>query len=108
MPSEEFVIVLTTFPADGDVDRLATALIDEKLAACVNVLPPMQSIYRWKGAVERADERQVFIKTQTDRVHALEVRLKALHPYEVPEFLVISVLDGNRDYLSWIADSTHP
>lgn len=108
MPSEEFVVVLTTFPGDGDVEAFASALVTDRLAACVNVLAPMRSIYTWKGVTERADERQLLIKTRTDRVHDLEVRLRALHPYEVPEFLVIAVLDGSRDYLSWIAASTHP
>ncbi len=108
MPSEEFVVVLTTFPADGDVDAFATTLVTERLAACVNVLPPMRSVYTWKGAIERADERQLLIKTQTDRVHYLEVRINALHPYDVPEFLVIAVLDGSRHYLSWISETTSP
>lgn len=106
MGSEEFVVVLTTFPADGDVETFASTLIAERLAACVNVLPAMRSIYRWQGSVERADERQMLIKTRTDCVHQLEGRLKALHRYEIPEFLVLPVLDGSRDYLSWIAEST--
>ena len=95
-------------PAEGDADALATTLVKERLAACVNVLPVMRSVYTWQGVVERADERQLLIKTRTDRVHDLEVRLKALHRYEIPEFLVIPVLDGSREYLSWIAESTHP
>jgi periplasmic divalent cation tolerance protein len=106
--SEEFVVVLTTFPADGDVEAFATTLVQERLAACVNVLPPMRSIYTWQGKVERADERQLLIKTRTDCVHQLETRLKELHRYEIPEFLVLPVLDGSREYLSWIASSTHP
>jgi periplasmic divalent cation tolerance protein len=106
--SEEFVVVLTTFPADWDVETFAATLIKERLAACINVLPPMRSIYTWEGKIERADERQLLIKTRTDRVHELETRLKALHRYEIPEFLVIPVLDGSREYLAWIAESTHP
>jgi periplasmic divalent cation tolerance protein len=106
VPSDQFVVVLTTFPVDRDVEQFAKTLVEERLAACVNVLPPMRSIYAWKGAIERADERQLLIKTNIDRVRDLETRIKALHPYDVPEFLVISVLDGNRDYLSWVADST--
>ncbi|OFW36423.1 MAG: hypothetical protein A3J29_12735 [Acidobacteria bacterium RIFCSPLOWO2_12_FULL_67_14b] len=102
----DFIIVLTTFPIDGDADRLATALVDERLAACVNVLPPMRSIYAWKGATEQADERQLVIKTSRHRMRALETRLRELHPYDVPEFLVLSVLEGSRDYLFWVAEST--
>ena len=98
MASEEFVVVLTTVPAESDADTFATTLVKERLAACVNVLPPMRSIYTWQGVVERADERQLLIKTRTDRVHDLEVRLRALHRYEIPEFLVIPVLDGSREY----------
>ena len=106
MPSDQFVLVLTTFPADADAEAFARALVEARLAACVNVLPPMRSIYTWKGATEQADERQLLIKTATHRVKELETRVKALHPYEVPEFLVISVREGNGDYLSWLAEST--
>jgi periplasmic divalent cation tolerance protein len=108
MVSEEFVVVLTTFPTDRDAETFAATLVEERLAACVNILPPMRSIYTWNGAVERADERQLLIKTRTDRVPDLEGRLKALHRYEIPEFLVVRVLDGSREYLSWIAESTRP
>ena len=102
----DFVIVLTTFPADQDPASLATTLVDEMLAACVNVLPVMQSVYRWHGAIERADERQLVIKTSRLRLPALETRLKELHPYEVPEFLVLAVLTGSPEYLSWLSDAT--
>lgn len=108
MASEEFVVVLTTFPAEGDVETFATTLLTERLAACVNVLPGVRSIYTWHGKIERADERQLLIKTRTDVVHKLEGRLKELHRYEIAEFLVIPVLDGSRDYLAWIAESTQP
>ena len=90
------------------MEPLARALVDERLAACVNILPPMRSIYTWKGATEHADERQLLIKTTTHRVKELETRLKQLHPYEVPEFLVVSILEGSGGYLSWVADSTAP
>jgi periplasmic divalent cation tolerance protein len=104
MPSE-VVIVLTTFPVDRDVEELAGSLVGERLAACVNVLPPMRSIYRWQGAVESADERQVVIKTTAARLPELESRLKALHPYEVPEFLVVPSA-ASLEYLSWVSQST--
>ena len=98
--------MLTTFPADDAAETMARTLVDERLAACVSILPPMRSIYTWEGAIELADERQLLIKTATHRVKELETRLKELHPYDVPEFLVISVLEGSGDYLSWLADST--
>ena len=105
---KQTVIVLTTFPADGDAEKLAATLVEERLAACVNILPPMRSVYRWQGKIEKADERQLLIKTGMTRVKALEKRIKQLHPYEVPEFLNVMVGAGSKDYLSWLFDSIHP
>ena len=102
----DFVIVLTTFPADQDADRFAKTLVAERLAACVNLLPPMRSIYTWKGAIESADERQVVIKTTGARLRELEARVKALHPYDVPEFVVLPITEGSHAYLTWLSDST--
>ena len=99
------VIVLTTFPSDHDADTLARTLVSERLAACVNVLPLMQSIYRWKDAVEQAAERQLIIKTEQSQLESLKQRLTALHPYDVPEILVLAVADGGASYLRWISDS---
>jgi periplasmic divalent cation tolerance protein len=99
------VIVLTTISISGDTQRFATTLVEERLAACVSVLPTMQSTYRWKDAIEHDEERQVVIKTTRDRVDALRARFRDLHPYEVPEFLVISVADGSPEYLSWLQDA---
>jgi periplasmic divalent cation tolerance protein len=101
-----FVIVLTTMPAEADVDRLARTLVDERLAACVNVLSPMRSLYRWREALEEAHERQVIVKTTAARVDELKARLAALHPYDVPEILVLPVSDGGAAYLQWLKDST--
>ena len=100
------VLVLTTYPADGDADAFARTLVDERLAACVSVLPPMQSFYRWKGEVETAGERQVLIKTKAAQLAALEQRVQALHPYDVPEFLVLNIEAGSPAYLSWLNAST--
>ena len=97
-----FVIVLSTFPADQDPIPLATSLVDERLAACVNVLPPMQSIYRWEGKVERATEQQLVIKTTGRQVEALKARLADLHPYDVPEVLVLPSSAGADSYLAWL------
>lgn len=96
------VIILSTFPADHDAATLARTLIGEQLAACVNVLAPMTSIYRWKGAIEQATEHQLIIKTTISQVDAIKERLVALHPYEVPELLVIGVQDGSGAYLDWL------
>jgi periplasmic divalent cation tolerance protein len=96
------VVVLTTIPVDFDVEGFARGLLDEGLAACVNVLPEMRSIYRWKGAIESAGERQVVIKTVGARLDALRAAIEARHPYEVPEFLVLPVSGGSEAYLAWV------
>ncbi len=101
----EFALVLITFPVDGDADRFAQRLVNERLAACVSVLPPMRSTYRWQGNVESAAERQLLIKTKAALVAALEVRVRELHPDEVPEFLVLTIEAGSPAYLSWLGDS---
>jgi periplasmic divalent cation tolerance protein len=104
--STEFVIVLTTLPAGADADRFAEVIVQERFAACVNVLAPMTSIYRWQGAVESAEERQLVIKTVATRVEDLKRRLESAHPYEVPEFLVLPVSGGTDVYLAWVREST--
>ena len=106
MPSDQFVVVLTTFPADGDAEQLAHTLVEERLAACVNVLPAMTSIYSWKGSIEKSDERQIVIKTSSGRVRDLETRLKTLHPYDVPEFVVVPIVEGSQEYLAWLSENT--
>jgi periplasmic divalent cation tolerance protein len=100
------VIVLTTLPAEADAAVMAEALIEARLAACVNVLPVMESIYRWKGAIERDRERQMVIKTSRQQVDGLWLRLRELHPYDVPEFVVLPIVDGSEPYLRWIGEST--
>jgi periplasmic divalent cation tolerance protein len=104
MPASTVSIVLTTLGADADAAAIARTLVDERLAACVNVLPPMTSIYRWQGKVEQDREQQVVIKTASDRVAALQARLRQLHPYELPEFLVLDAT-GSDAYLAWVGES---
>lgn len=100
------VLVWTTLAADTDAARLAETLVAERLAACVTVQAPMDSVYRWKGGLEHDRERQLVIKTTADRVQALATRVRELHPYEVPEFLVTPVVDGSDGYLAWVREST--
>lgn len=104
MPSP-VVIVLTTFGAGDTALAVARALVEERLAACVNVLPPMTSVYRWQGEVHQEAERQVVIKTTPDRVSALQQRLRELHPYELPEFLVLTPESGSEAYVEWVGAS---
>lgn len=103
-PDPGAVIVLSTIGVDADAAALARTLVEERLAACVNVLPPMQSIYRWQGHVESAEERQLVIKTTPAQVEALKARLVALHSYDTPEFLVLDAA-GSDAYLAWLRQS---
>jgi periplasmic divalent cation tolerance protein len=102
----DLMIVLTTMPDDARADELARTLVDERLAACVNVHGPMMSTYRWKGTVERDAERQLVIKTTRARLPALEERLRTLHPYELPELIVLGPEGGSEAYLRWVGDET--
>jgi periplasmic divalent cation tolerance protein len=104
----QHVVVMTTMPADADVAAFAKALVDARLAACVNALAPVESFYRWEGRIERDDERLLLIKTSSDRIDDLWVRLRELHPYAVPEFVVLPIADGRGDYLGWVFESTRP
>jgi len=101
-PVNPVSIVLTTMAANADAAALARTLVEERLAACVNILPVMTSVYRWQGRIEQEPEQQLLIKTASNRVAALEQRLRELHPYEVPEVLVIDVSGGGAAYLAWV------
>ena len=100
-----FVLVLTTWPGDRDGTAFARILVEERLAACVSILEPMVSVYRWQGAIEQSSERQVIIKTTTAQVDALTTRVSALHPYDVPELLVLPAGQASEAYLEWVAES---
>ena len=106
MSGPEYVIVLTTLPADADAVDFANALVRERLAACVNIQGQMRSIYRWQEKSEEELEQQIVIKTTGSCVNPLFERLRELHPYELPEFLVLPVVDGSDAYLNWMREST--
>ena len=106
MIETDYVIVMTTLPADADVAPFAHALVEARLAACVNVLPGMDSVYRWEGKVEHDRERQLIIKTSRGCLVPLWERVRELHSYEVPEFIVLPIVDGNDAYLRWVGEST--
>ena len=103
--SPSVAIVLTTLGADADATALARTLVEERLAACVNILPVMSSVYRWQGRVELDREQQLVIKTETSRVGALEARIRQLHAYDLPEFLVLTATGGSSAYLDWVRES---
>ncbi len=103
------VLVLTTVPSADLGESIGRALVEAGLAACVNVLPPMISIYRWKGAVQRDSECQIIVKTVRGRVEAVQTFVSDHHPYDLPELLVLPVEGGDPAYLAWVAaESSHP
>lgn len=103
--SSDLRLVLTTCGSREVADRIAAALVGERHAACVNVLPGIRSTYRWKDRTETEDEVLMLIKTATDRLAAIEATLKQLSGYELPELIAVEISGGSADYLSWIVSS---
>ena len=97
--------VTTTLPDQPSADRLAAVLVQERLAACAQVVGPVSSTYRWEGAVEHAMECYCHLKTTLARLPALQARIRELHPYDVPEVIALPILGGNSDYLQWIEEA---
>jgi periplasmic divalent cation tolerance protein len=100
------LVALSTVGNAEDAERIARALVERGLAACVNVVPGVVSVYRWKGAVERGEELLLVIKTRAERLGALRDALVELHPYELPELIALPVAFGHAPYLAWIDEST--
>ena len=103
---DQVVLLISNAPDEQTAFEIAQALVDEGLAACVNVLAPCRSVYRWQGKVEQASEVPLLVKTVAARVPALIARVRELHPYELPEVITIPIVDGLRPYLDWVVDST--
>jgi periplasmic divalent cation tolerance protein len=102
MTTPSHQLILTTCPNAEVAGRIAKTLVDERLAACVNVLPPMHSVYRWKGTVEQASEQLLIIKSRRDDYAAVERRIRDLHTYELPEVIAVPIASGLAAYLAWI------
>jgi periplasmic divalent cation tolerance protein len=100
------VLVFTNAPDREVAARIAEALVNKRLAACVNVLAGCTSIYRWQGDVERAEEIPILIKTRAARYPEVEATIRHLHPYELPEVIAVPVSQGLPDYLQWVAEET--
>lgn len=98
-------LVLTTVASPEEAERLGRTLVEEHLAACATLVPAAQSIYRWQGQIESSAETLLLLKTEADRLSALESRLLELHSYQTPEFVVLPVDSGSRAYLAWLHDS---
>jgi len=102
------LLVITNLPDQSSAAKLAEALVESRLAACVNILAPCHSVYRWQGKVEDAEEVPLLIKTTADRYAALEAEIRAQHPYELPEIVAIPIERGLPEYLAWVAAETSP
>jgi periplasmic divalent cation tolerance protein len=100
------LLVLTNLPDRAAAERLADLVLEKRLAACVNILAPCHSVYRWKGAVQHDEEHPMLIKTTAERYPELEKALRAGHPYELPEIVAVPVERGLPAYLEWVASET--
>jgi periplasmic divalent cation tolerance protein len=102
------LLVLTNVPERAVAEKLADMLLERKLAACVNILAPCSSVYRWKGALQHDEEHPMLIKTTAERYPQLEQALRAGHPYELPEIIAVPIERGLPAYLDWVAAETNP
>lgn len=101
-------VVLMTAPDEASAERLARTLVEEALAACVNLVPQIRSIYRWQGKIETGNEVLLIAKTRADCVSALIARVLEIHPYDVPEVIAWPITHGSASYLKWVLDSCRP
>ena len=99
--------VTTTLPDQTAADRIATRLVEERLAACAQVVGPIRSTYWWEGKVEQASEWYCHLKTTLTRLPVLQARIRELHPYQVPEIIAVPILQGNPEYLKWIQETVN-
>ncbi len=105
---EDLFLVCSTFPDLETARRIAQQLVSENLAACANIIPAVESIYRWQGKIENAQEALAFFKTTAARYATFQDRLKTLHPYDVPEIVRLRIADGLPEYLQWVSASCLP
>ncbi len=101
-------VVLITAPDRDTAAGLGRTLVEERLAACVNVVPGVRSLYRWKGSVQDDAELLLLVKTRSDRMAALAARVRELHPYDVPEVLALPAVGGSEEYLDWVRSESSP
>ena len=99
-------ILLSTVESAQTAEKIASTVVEERLAACVNVLPGVSSYFRWEGEIQREQEFMLILKTSTDRLRALIERIKTLHPYEVPEIVSVPVEEGHQPFLDWVERET--
>ena len=101
--AEKILLALSTFPDRETAQRISNQLVTEKFAACANIFPGVESIYRWKEKIETGNETLVFFKLSEDRQSAFQEKLRSLHPYEVPEIIFVPISSGSPEYLRWVA-----
>jgi len=106
--AEKYQVIMTTCPDLELAERIASELVDSNLGACVQIIPGVQSCFRWQGKIEKAVEYLVLIKTSAGNYLDIEKRIKQLHSYELPEIIALPITAGGRDYLAWIDDNTKP
>ena len=103
--AEKILLALSTFPDRETAQRVSNQLVTEKFAACANIFPGVESIYRWKEKIETGNETLVFFKLSEDRQSAFQEKLRSLHPYEVPEIIFVPISNGSPEYLCWVAEN---
>ena len=103
--SDEVLLALSTFPDIETARRIARELVTDKFAACANIIPAIESIYRWQGKIEQGNETLVLFKTTAARSAAFQEKLKSLHPYDVPEIIFLRVEEGSPEYLGWVIEN---
>ncbi|MCB1232121.1 MAG: divalent-cation tolerance protein CutA [Verrucomicrobiae bacterium] len=106
MPQDQYLLVLCTFPNAEEARQIGTQLIELQVAACVNLIPQIESIYRWKGEIKQESEVMAVIKTTMNNYAEIEARIRELHPYDTPEVIAVPIERGATSYLNWISEVT--
>ena len=102
----KYIQVVTTVSKESDAEKISRVLMGKRLVACVQIMGPMKSVYRWKSKIEKTKEWICIIKTKKSLYKKVEKAIEAIHPYEVPEIIAISIADGSKGYLKWISEET--
>ncbi len=106
MTNDAYQIILTTCSSAEQAQRIASSLVEDALAACVNIVAGMQSVYQWQGSLHSDAEHLLLIKSRVERFDEIAQRIKTLHNYELPEIIAVSIVAGSQDYLAWLSDAT--
>jgi periplasmic divalent cation tolerance protein len=103
-----YIQVITTTATQDEAEQIAWTLVEARLAACVQIIGPIMSLYRWKGQIEKDHEFQCWVKTRQDLFERVEKAIRTVHPYEIPEIIALPILDGSASYLQWLDESLEP